>query len=153
MPVKSYVRARYVLALSHRGAKQTHVWYGSGTPGPLSDWTLQVCCAQLLQKPKGRQDVVLIGSFCGTESHYKASWGSVQDETHICRRRGIFRNPEQWGAHAGHLWVKALLLRLQPLACVKTTPDMHSAVRLILHNNNFVDFNSSSYQAHGRRRR
>ena len=84
--------------------------YGSGTPGPLSDWTLQVCCAQLLKKPEGRQDVVLIGSFCGTESHYNANWGSVQDEAYICRRRGIFRNPERWGAHAGHLWVKALLL-------------------------------------------
>ena len=34
----------------------------------------------------------------------------VQDEAYICRRRGIFRNPERWGAHAGHLWVKALLL-------------------------------------------
>ena len=84
--------------------------YGSGTPGPLSDWTLQVCCAQLLKKPKGRQDVVLIGSFFGTESHYKANWGSVQDEAYICRRRGILLESGAVKAHAGHLWVKALLL-------------------------------------------
>ena len=99
--------------------------YGSGTPGPLSDWTLQVCCAQLLKKPEGRQDVVLIGSFFGTESHYKANWGSVQDEAYICRRRGILlgirssKSP-RW-TPVGESFAAG---RLQPLACIscKTTP-------------------------------
>ena len=38
------------------------VVYGSGTTGPLTEWSLQVCSAQLLKKPRGRQDIVLIGS-------------------------------------------------------------------------------------------
>ena len=93
------------------GAKELPcVVYGAGTPGALSEWSLQVCASQLLKKPKGRQDAILVGSFSGVQPHCKASWGSVQDEAWICRRRGIFRNQERWAAHAGHLWIQALLI-------------------------------------------
>ena len=86
------------------------VLYGASTPRPPSDYTLQVCVSQLLKKPKGRQDVMFLGEFRGTQSHYKSSWGSLSDECYIVRRRGIIRTSDRWGCYPGHFWVKALVV-------------------------------------------
>ena len=37
------------------------VVYGSGTPGALSEWSLQVCASHLLDKPKGRNNAIFGG--------------------------------------------------------------------------------------------
>ena len=94
-----------------RGSRATaSVVYGAATPGEGSDYTVQTATAQLLKRPKGRNDIILLCTLATTEAHYKASWSSLTDETHVCRRRGILRNSDRWGAHAGHLHVQDLLM-------------------------------------------
>ena len=82
-----------------------------GTPGNLAEWSLNICSAQILRKPKGRNDIILVGTYSGVEQHCKSSWASVSDEAFICQRRGILRNPDRWGVHAGHFWPKALFTK------------------------------------------
>ena len=86
------------------------VVYGAATPGDISDYTVETAAAQLLKRPKGRNDIIMLCSLSTTEAHYKASWSSVSDEAHVCRRRGILRNSDRWGAHAGHLHVQGLIM-------------------------------------------
>ena len=86
------------------------VVYGAATPGDISDYTVQTATAQLLKRPKGRNDIILLCTLATTEAHYKASWSSLTDEAHVCRRRGILRNSDRWGAHAGHLHVQGLIM-------------------------------------------
>ena len=94
-----------------RGSRATpSVVYGAATPGDISDYTVQTATAQLLKRPKGRNDIILLCTLATTEAHYKASWSSLTDEAHVCRRRGILRNSDRWGAHPGHLHVQGLLM-------------------------------------------
>ena len=86
------------------------VVYGAATPGDISDYTVETATAQLLKRPKGRNDIIMLCSLSTTEAHYKASWSSLTDEAHVCRRRGILRNSDRWGAHAGHLHVQGLIM-------------------------------------------
>ena len=86
------------------------VVYGAATPGDISDYTVQTATAQLLKRPKGRNDIIMLCALATTEAHYKASWSSLTDEAHVCRRRGILRNSDRWGAHAGHLHVQGLIM-------------------------------------------
>ena len=80
-------------------------------PAPRDHLRITVSCvSQLLKKPKGRQDVMFLGEFRGTQSHYKSSWVSLSDECYIVRRRGIIRTSDRWGCHPGHFWVKALVV-------------------------------------------
>ena len=94
-----------------KGTRATaSVVYGAATPGDISDYTVQAATAQLLKRPKGRNDIILLCTLATTEAHYKASWSSLTDEAHVCRRRGILRNSDSWGAHAGHLHVQGLIM-------------------------------------------
>ena len=86
------------------------VVHGAATPGDISDYTVETATAQLLKRPKGRNDIIMLCSLATTEAHYKASWSSLTDEAHVCRRRGILRNSDRWGAHAGHLHVQGLIM-------------------------------------------
>ena len=86
------------------------VVYGAATPGDISDYTVETATAQLLKRPKGRSDIIMLCTLATTEAHYKASWSSLTDEAHVCRRRGILRNSDRWGAHAGHLHVQGLIM-------------------------------------------
>ena len=94
-----------------KGTRATaSVVYGAATPGDISDYTVQTATAQLLKRPKGRNDIIMLCTLATTEAHYKASWSSLTDEAHVCRRRGILRNSDRWGAHAGHLHVQGLIM-------------------------------------------
>ena len=97
-------------ALPRSARATSSVVYGAATPGDISDYTMQTATAQLLKRPKGRNDIILLCTLATTEQHYKASWSSLTDEAHVCRRRGILRNSDRWGAHAVHLHVQGLLM-------------------------------------------
>ncbi|OLQ12522.1 hypothetical protein AK812_SmicGene3542 [Symbiodinium microadriaticum] len=56
------------------------VVYGAATPGDISDYTVQTATAQLLKRPKGRNDIIMLCTLATTEAHYKASWSSLTDE-------------------------------------------------------------------------
>jgi hypothetical protein len=82
-----------------RAQYPTLAFFGTATPGDPSIGVLHTLSARLLAKSKGRQGILIGGSFASAVQHQRLDSGNTDEEQRMTRQVGIVRGPDRWAIH------------------------------------------------------